>query len=320
MAQIHRRLGSPVLTGLRLEPSGFEVVSDTLVPGRMPDLFAGAPLCVWGRYHGASEGTLVLQAQDEKGQPWSVRVPTRMSRTPAVTTVWARGHVRELEDRFVIGREDRNRLEKQILETSLRYGVLCRFTAFVAVDKAEVVNESGRVHRVTQAVETPAGWDMPESIKGRRMVAKRAVDRSAKSFPVPRAPATRAESRHADSDTTMQPTTLPAGIPANAAEFQPTMQPPADPQDVLSLYQLLEEDMDEDSEQACACLPAAEWKPSMQAPKSPPPSESTCTGWRADRAVVRPKSARSRFKSGLWSLLITVLILLALAAGIWYLL
>src|SRR5207302_2326799 len=39
-------------------------------------------------------------------------------------------------------------------------GVLCRFTAFVAVDE-RVVNEGGRVHRVTQPVEVPQGWGMP---------------------------------------------------------------------------------------------------------------------------------------------------------------
>ena len=49
-------------------------------------------------------------------------------------------------------------LEDQITEVSLRYGVLCRFTAFVAVD-SRVVTDGGVPHRVTQPVELPAGWD-----------------------------------------------------------------------------------------------------------------------------------------------------------------
>jgi hypothetical protein len=68
--------------------------------------------------------------------------------------------VRTLEDRFVIGDGDREALEKEIVGLSLRFGVLCRFTAFVAVDRSEVVNEGGRQHRVTQPVEAPAGWEM----------------------------------------------------------------------------------------------------------------------------------------------------------------
>ncbi len=47
---------------------------------------------------------------------------------------------------------------RSIIATSLRFGVLCRFTAYVAIDRAAVVNEGGEVHQVTQPVEMPAGW------------------------------------------------------------------------------------------------------------------------------------------------------------------
>ena len=61
--------------------------------------------------------------------------------------------VRDLEDRYV-GRPGHNaaelaRLERQITDVSLRYGVLCRFTAFVAVD-SRVVTDGAGPHRVTQ--------------------------------------------------------------------------------------------------------------------------------------------------------------------------
>jgi Ca-activated chloride channel family protein len=74
--------------------------------------------------------------------------------------MWARAHVRTLEDRYAAGTTDRAALEKAIVATSLRFGVLCRFTAFVAVDVKEVVNPGGKVHRVTQPVEAAAGWAM----------------------------------------------------------------------------------------------------------------------------------------------------------------
>jgi Flp pilus assembly protein TadB len=51
-------------------------------------------------------------------------------------------------------------LENRIVETSLRFSVLSRFTAFVAVDRSEVVNTDGKVQRITQPVEAPAGWPM----------------------------------------------------------------------------------------------------------------------------------------------------------------
>ena len=60
----------------------------------------------------------------------------------------------------MVGTGDRDGLEKQIVATSLRYGVLSRFTAFVAVDQ-RVVNEGGEVHKVTQPVDLPSGWEPP---------------------------------------------------------------------------------------------------------------------------------------------------------------
>jgi Ca-activated chloride channel family protein len=40
----------------------------------------------------------------------------------------------------------------------LQFGVLCRFTAFVAVDRSEQVNAGGKVQRFVQPVDLPAGW------------------------------------------------------------------------------------------------------------------------------------------------------------------
>jgi Ca-activated chloride channel family protein len=46
-----------------------------------------------------------------------------------------------------------------LVDTSLRFGVLCRFTAYVAVD-SRVVTAGGQPQRVVQPVEPPSGWDM----------------------------------------------------------------------------------------------------------------------------------------------------------------
>jgi Ca-activated chloride channel family protein len=163
MAHIHRQIGTPLLTGLRLEPAGFQIEADTLVPRRLPDLFAGAPLWILGRYRGSDPSAIGLQACDAAGLPWSENARAFLSNNSAIVRLWARGHVRELEDRFVkdrflIGQSGRAELEQRIVATSLKHSVLCRFTAFVAVDRAEVVNEGGQVHQVTQPVEMPSGW------------------------------------------------------------------------------------------------------------------------------------------------------------------
>lgn len=161
MDKVHRRIDTPVLTDLRLDATeGLEVLPDSLVPARLPDLFPGAPVTILGRCRGRA-GTISVRAVDGAGLRYGETIAaTSAAHGRPITAAWARGQIRQLEDRYLIahGRE-RVQLERQITDVSLRWSVLCRFTAYVAVDRAEVVNEGGRVHRVTQAVEQPAGWN-----------------------------------------------------------------------------------------------------------------------------------------------------------------
>jgi hypothetical protein len=160
MAAIHRRIGAPVVTGLELVPDGLSVLDGTLAPARIPDLFPGVPLVVAGRYRGGGD-RLTVRGTTRDGRPWSTTVAGQRRDAAEVTAQWARAHVRDLEDRYAAGTGSGGdvALDKQIVEASLRFGVLCRFTAYVAVD-SRVVVEGGQPHRVIQPVEVPQGWAM----------------------------------------------------------------------------------------------------------------------------------------------------------------
>jgi hypothetical protein len=106
---------------------------------------------------------------------WSAEVRGRRADNPSLTTVWARGRLREMEDRYVIGVDDRAALEREIVAVSLRFGVLCRFTAFVAVDRSEVVNPGGQVHGIVQPVEQPSGWEQIGVPVARKMMLAKQV-------------------------------------------------------------------------------------------------------------------------------------------------
>jgi len=158
MDSFHRRIGAPLITNLQLDAPDLGLVPDSLVPGRAPDLFSTAPLLVLGRYQGSFPSTLTVKGRESSGEEWSCSVPASTRANPAVATAWARGQLRKLEDQYTIHPNLRGSLEKEIVATSLRFGVLCRFTAFVAVDKAEVVNPGGVVEQMTQPVEMPRDW------------------------------------------------------------------------------------------------------------------------------------------------------------------
>jgi len=161
MAAIHRRINAPLALGLRLQTEGLAILEDTVSPARIPDLFAGVPLMVAGRYRGPATGSLLLAGTTGDGHDWSAAVAGQQRQAGAITALWARAHLRDLEDRYICAADQvaSQELETRIVDTSLRFGVLCRFTAYVAVDSRVVADGDAR-HRVLQPVEAPSGWDM----------------------------------------------------------------------------------------------------------------------------------------------------------------
>jgi len=160
-AHIHRRIGAPLVTDVALGADGVQIVPGTVAPSLQPDLFPGVPLTVTGRWRGHPGGTITVGGVSADGEPFQARVAAVIGGNQASTAAWARAHLRDLEDRYAsltgYGTAELDRLEQQITDVSLRHRVLCRFTAFVAVD-SRVVTDGAGPHRVTQPVELPAGW------------------------------------------------------------------------------------------------------------------------------------------------------------------
>ncbi|MCW5951684.1 MAG: VWA domain-containing protein, partial [Propionibacteriaceae bacterium] len=128
MDQIHRRVAGPIVTGLSLQASGVALVVDSVTPARVPDLYPGVPLVVAGCYAGAlTEPGVTLTGRTRAGEPWTASVPGTVVRDSAATAVWARAHVRDLEDQWasLAGWDDRGgALKNRIIDVSLRFGVL----------------------------------------------------------------------------------------------------------------------------------------------------------------------------------------------------
>ncbi|MEU4224649.1 VIT domain-containing protein [Nonomuraea sp. NPDC026600] len=178
MEQIHRRIGAPLVTDLSLKDLDVE-------PGTVSHLgsiFPGVPLRVHGRYRNGSSVTVRGLAS---GTPWEQQVTGTVVDNPAIRAVWARAHLRELEDRYAMGEHE---LEAQIVRVSLENGVLCRFTAYVAVDTRKVA-EGEPEHRVIQPVEPPSGWELPQNPPMMPFMAQAAVMAApsfrARSVPAP---------------------------------------------------------------------------------------------------------------------------------------
>jgi Ca-activated chloride channel homolog len=176
MAKVHRRIGTPIATELALRASGLDIDRATLAPAKLPDVYAGAPVVILGRYRGAAPAGATIDVEATSlGDPLRMSVARGGAAQPStwLAATWARARLRDLEDRYAAGARE---LEAEIVRVSKQFGVLCRFTAFVAIDRSQVVNAGGVLHQAVQPVEPPSGWAAAPG--GRQMITPGASMRS----------------------------------------------------------------------------------------------------------------------------------------------
>jgi Ca-activated chloride channel family protein len=146
--RLHLLLASPALE--RVVVAGDAILDGTVVPAGRLHAFPGVPLVVRGRYRGALR-SLSVTARGPT-EPFALDVAAEPAELPALAACWAREQLLALEDRLAARAGDRDDIAAEIVRTSLRFGVLCRFTAFVAVDEHGPVGTVATRH-VQQPVE-----------------------------------------------------------------------------------------------------------------------------------------------------------------------
>ena len=70
MAKVHRRIGTPIVTELALQTPGVDLTRGELAPmtapGKLPDVYAGAPVVIFGRYRGAAPTSIDARWHDAR--------------------------------------------------------------------------------------------------------------------------------------------------------------------------------------------------------------------------------------------------------------
>jgi Ca-activated chloride channel family protein len=155
----YERIETPVLTDIEIDWQGAQVAE--VLPGRIPDLFAGQPLTVFGRYEGQPSGEIIVRGKLDGKQ---VELPVTFDIATAddvagVSSIWARNKVDELlgypmlTTPYEVGSET----EKAVVELALQYRIMTDFTSFVAVDEQRIVAPNGEIRTVVQPLPIPAG-------------------------------------------------------------------------------------------------------------------------------------------------------------------
>jgi Ca-activated chloride channel homolog len=153
-ARLRRYIDSPVLTGIDLTFSGFDVYD--VEPRSIPDLFASRPIVVFGKWRGAAHGSIEISGNTGRGAyqtSIAVAPDTSDVRHAALRHLWARTRIANLSD-FGPGVPGEPRVAA-LTSLGLTYGLLTRYTSFVAVH--EIVRTTEGATDVDQPLPLPAG-------------------------------------------------------------------------------------------------------------------------------------------------------------------
>jgi Ca-activated chloride channel family protein len=164
-----KRIATPVLTDIRVIWEDLEVTD--LEPATIPDLFAGQPLLLHGRYTKPGTGLLTVEGRCG-GLPVTLRQVVTLHETAtdheALARLWARARIHRLSREMHGG--ERHDVKEAITSLGLQFRLMTAYTSLVAVDSI-VSNTTGSSTRVDVPVELPEDVSY-EGIFGRGDVAK----------------------------------------------------------------------------------------------------------------------------------------------------
>jgi Ca-activated chloride channel family protein len=155
VARLYKRLDRPVLTDVALAFDGLAVRD--LEPRRLPDLFAGQPLVVVGKYTaGAAPGRVTVSGKlGNRPYARTLTLATKTQANPLIGTLWARRRIEELTD----GTEralDSDAVG-EVVALALYWKLVTPYTSFVAVERALKVDTRIGLAELLVPNELPEG-------------------------------------------------------------------------------------------------------------------------------------------------------------------
>lgn len=157
--EVVQRIKRAQLSKIQIDWGGLRVQES--YPARIPELWAGRPVILFGRYEGEGKNTIVVRG-DMEGQaisyPVEMTFPEQEAQNEVLANIWARQKIEDLMGLLY----DQNNPEvvEEITQIALEYNLMSQFTSLVAVDEesAERIRVQARTpRRVDVAVPLPEG-------------------------------------------------------------------------------------------------------------------------------------------------------------------
>ncbi|MBI2569206.1 MAG: VWA domain-containing protein [Candidatus Schekmanbacteria bacterium] len=157
------RVSHAAMTNLKIDWGQMRV--HDVYPTTLPDLFIGRPVVVTGRYDGNGPQRIQVEGVAQ-GEPQKLDIPTDLGKTsdqhPAIANIWARLHLAGLADDALVQRKPEPAV--QIRDLALAFGLMSRYTSFIAVDARSLVRDPAK-ETVAVPVPVPQGVSFDRAVQ-----------------------------------------------------------------------------------------------------------------------------------------------------------
>jgi Ca-activated chloride channel family protein len=160
--RFRNNINTPVLTRTKLESKGIEIYD--VEPAGIPDLMAERPITIFGKYKGKAKGTLTLSGKTGRKtykQSFDIAATKPSANNLALRYLWARERIKYLDymenpnSGWWSSTADSS-IPKEITRLGLKYGLMTKYTSFIAIDEV-VVEKDGKQVTVKQPLPLPEG-------------------------------------------------------------------------------------------------------------------------------------------------------------------
>ncbi|MBI1271635.1 VWA domain-containing protein [bacterium] len=160
MRRIACNIGQPLIQEIKLEGINCRIEQSTIAPRMVPDLFSGRCADIFFQFEktGGGKPRIEISGLFADGSPYRSEVDLDSARTEAISRLWARRVISDLEDEYRSSNGDRQEIQNAIVALSVEHSILCRFTAFSVIDKEKIDTSSLGSRQMSQPVHMPSGW------------------------------------------------------------------------------------------------------------------------------------------------------------------
>lgn len=145
VGSLMNKVRHPALTNLRIEGAPVELVQT--YPSRLPDVFFGEELVVFGRYRGTGRGELtVVGERNGRAERFATAAvfPASETDNAFITRLWASRRIGELT-RTIRIEGATEALVREVRDLGLRYGILTEYTSYLVQEPTVALQPRDRL-------------------------------------------------------------------------------------------------------------------------------------------------------------------------------